>query len=1247
MPTTVDDEGLYDSFEAIRLYDAPGVLMKQILDDELTYRSFKDLFTDSASLSPAERDSITDGLKESLGGSAVGNTLVDVATNPFTWLLFLTSPGATNALKRGGAIFTGPARAQGAKFGDYLAKNTPVIKQLKLLGANQLTAGTAAPTIIRHVTNRLNQLIEQDITALRTGTGGGGLDEVLDKVGQKFGVRLTSLDPEDAPDIPGLKAYLRKTNVFMYATMSGDAVGQAYRKGSIAKAKYIENPNNSSQRVFLKTKEAAEIKRLADKGDQEGLDLLSERLGIDFKIDTNLRVKDVVADTAGDLPAGPRQYGVEIEDVDRGALDPTGAMREWLSQEGLLAHTVQARSILTGRYRQLFMNEAGEYDRGKIGRIYRSIRRKKDMTEDEIARVLDKEFDGPISDLINSEVMDKILKGEVSNGEFFNLVRQVRQLDDLDNYMPRNVHSTAEVGKEGIEVKRVMSTGSSRGYEKDKVSGRLREKSAADSVINPDDLEVIADHLDEVGQDSEELRDLIDRTRRNTQKRLPDAENQRVMYRDLDFTRSLNKYLHSTRKDVVLFAEEVPETVRAAIAASAPKRPKGQPSKRVSQEREALGESLFDVYQDTANVIRQEGDEATATYLEGPLFQRMTGELPLKDMMSYQTTLAAQKVIQSFADSKFMDKVAGVNDTARNFVGSLRSFARKDITEVEGSKVGRFVAGGFYASHLGFNLGSVALNLFQPLMFAQTWMGADNLARGYGQAIKQYFGYARERAKLPLARNLSASEADEVLALRRKHFRLSDVEGEDLLDINQSAIETLDNVAFTGTSDARRGGRASFYLSDLPLKMFQHAEIFNRVAVGEAAFSAMRRARKGRGPSIRRVRTEDGALTNVLDVDGFKDKSSQEYLTGIEQGKDNIRQMVQNTQFGSDIMNSPELFQANSIFTAPWARQFFTFPIRTLTSYTDTTRLVAGGERTWGLLGATTTNPFLAIGHDTARLLGTSAIAYEVMKNMFGMDVSRGLAAETLFDSTIVGPYLTGDDRTFPAPPALDIIVEGTRAVLDSDKSLIGEVLPRFVPGGLALSKLSTVLPQIASPKSPLSGIQNQYADWSNINDKGEVPIYRADGSLLEFRSAPSLILGSLGLSSYMFQDEQEMTKFLIKNRQASVDFRRRYLDAMFANNFEMAQKVKREYETKFQQPLSVSKQQIDRGIRLREVPLRERMLTQFPRELRPQFAGPLVSVGGLKSQTPEEALLSEAEKVRLQPSTFNRPSGIEELLNQ
>ena len=607
------------------------------------------------------------------------------------------------------------------------------------------------------------------------------------------------------------------------------------------------------------------------------------------------------------------------------------------------------------------------------------------------------------------------------------------------------------------------------------------------------------------------------------------------------------------------------------------------------------GDTRFDVYQTLKRELELAGDKPTGTYIQNVLIPRIKGDMKVNDLMGYHVMLSAQKVASGLVNGSFMKTVGGKNQESNRFVGALKSFANRDLTEFDGGEFGRGATTALYASHLGFNPASAILNLFQPLLFAQNWMGAGNMAKGYGQAFKQYFNYIDDRLKLGVR-----GAAEDIDELRRKHFRLSNVNNEDLLNIRASSYELLDQVAFSTVGD-KNTSPLKFALTELPLKMFQHTEIFNRVATGEAAFAVARGAGRLRGIKS----TVSRGLTNY-EFDGAADD--------IFRSSDSIKSMVQNTQFGSDIVNSPAIFQ-KGVLSLPWARQFLTFPMRTFTSWTDTAPMVNQGRRTWGLTGYETQGKFSSMMHDLVRMMGTSAIVYEVGKNALGLDFSKGLAGSTLMESSIVGPMLMADRGTLgyklPIPPILDIAYEATQALAEEDKSVLGAVLPRVVPGGIAFQRALNLAPRLGETTGPIGGMQRQFTNFDQMDAEGNVPTYREDGTVLQYEPAVKRILSSIGLGPYMNKDNQELHKFMVSNREQFNGMKADYINAMLNNNQQRANVVAQQFEKKFGLPLSVTQQQIDRAIQVREVPLRERMFERINPQVREQYQPILERSGG------------------------------------
>jgi hypothetical protein len=268
---------------------------------------------------------------------------------------------------------------------------------------------------------------------------------------------------------------------------------------------------------------------------------------------------------------------------------------------------------------------------------------------------------------------------------------------------------------------------------------------------------------------------------------------------------------------------------------------------------------------------------------------------------------------------------------------------------------------------------------------------------------------------------------------------------------------------------------------------------------------------------------------------------------------------------------------------------------------------------------------------------------YEVGKNALGMDFSKGLAGQALFESSIVGPILLSDRASLgyklPIPPIFDLAIDGTSALMEEDKSVLGAVMPRVLPGGIAVQRALNLAPQISTPPGFVGGLQREFTDWNQINDKGEVPVFRDDGTIIKYEPAVKRILSSAGLGPYMNKQNQELHKFIIKNRDQFNLMKSEYIVAMTNNNMERANKIARDFERKFGIPLTVTEQQIDRHIQTKNVPLRERMYERLSPEIRGQYAPIIQGAGGT---LPGDFNRSVAEKSRYSPSAFESYSPFE-----
>ena len=1302
MSEKFDEEGFVaGSFDPIKIYDAPMVALSQMFEGEASFRSLRDTFMDPAALSPAERDSFTSRLKMSLGNNPLTNSVLDVALNPFVWFMFATSPAGGAALKSGGKLFTGlkskvptPDGEGGEYFRFLTGRYSPIFGTLGLLNAHQYGAGTPLSSVLHSFATRFSELTRQDTLALKPF-----MDEALLNISKKFGTNVKSLNPDAAPavtatidgEVVSLKEYLKKFNTYAYLNQSGMNKDLIRRSARIVEnASIVVKTKSGEQLLFditpaqqdefakfqstilgLKRDRIAAVRRGESPEKLAEFDRLQiskakqrvEYIKKEFKVTEDIDFKSPVsysptrADKISYRGDGKAPLRVLPEEELVKAIDTENISGQWLEREGFMPMLNHSRSMMKGRYVDLFgkkdvFDKTGvlEYDDDKLTRIFKSLSSNSSArTAEEISNVLHKELQGFVGNEGYKKIVDALLpdsqgRVKMTKEQFKEILVGVRKsADDQENFMSRNVWTYVDESTDPLKPNK-NRTDSVRVTRKDRVahlSGRVNERNIYEPHIDSDDLDILLTDYRRKGVDSKDLSARVQKAKGYEIDAPKSAEGGRAQVMNLDWDTSFHRYMKQTRNDVALHIDNA-AVDRFILRAKANPEFKqmlkeSKPGDARRKERQVFGESgrsrydylryVTDTIAGADDEISKYGGERAREYIMGNLVERMRGAMPMRDMVSENITLQSLDMAKRMANSEAFKKIEKMGGLPEKFVKKLRDYGDMSLSDAGGSSLGRGVTKAFYVSHLGLNLPSAMLNLMQPLMYAATWMDPDVMIKAYGRGIKQYFGYIQERLKLPM--NADPLQVDQ---LRAKHFRLSNVATEDrplgldLLDIRATDYELMDSHAFSAGSTMKKSGGLGFWASEMPMKLFTHTEIFNRVVTGEAMLGQMQKA--GRIGNL-----SESAIGSPYRVVGGKSK-----FADIEVAE-NVKEMVQNTQFGSDLINSPDIFQRTG-FGIPWVRQFFTFPLRTLTAWTDTAPMVNQGRRTWGLTGFETQGRFSAMSHDFMRMMGTGAIVYETGKNLAGVDLSRGLPAQTLYESTIVGPLILEPDSdvayNLPLSPAFDVIRDAAQAVTQDDVSLLGSMAPRFIPGGIAISRALNVAPRVFEPRGWAGGLQRESADWSAMNEQGQIPVYRADGSLLEYRSAAKTVLGSLGLNTYMFKTDQELNAFLVKNRQGVIDERRKYMDAVLSNNMERASKVKANFEKRFKFPLSVSKEQVDRALQLREIPLKERMYQRISKDFRPVVRPYLEErLDTLKSRTPEELDLSAKEKMRVLPSTF------------
>ena len=576
---------------------------------------------------------------------------------------------------------------------------------------------------------------------------------------------------------------------------------------------------------------------------------------------------------------------------------------------------------------------------------------------------------------------------------------------------------------------------------------------------------------------------------------------------------------------------------------------------------------------DAIDIVMGRESPAVREYFEKGLLPTMFGGTKPTQMFGLQMSQGARKMASDLAKSapmQWLSKNGG--SLGKSMVQQMHDYGNMSAYELDAAHAAGGLTGYLYATHLGFNVASAAWNALQPFQWAATWMGSPEIIKAYGTALKQMGGYLAERAKYGLR-----IDPQKQLELWQKHVRTANINGRDLLGVGPNIISTFESAIYSAQPQGKPS-MLKFLTIEAPLKLFQTAEALNRIVVAEAGLSWYGKMQKGGGVA-------PIAFDRVLD---------------------HVQELQSMVNFSYSPATQMKMFQKGRLLGNPFMRMFLQYPSRTIGNFM-LSQQVGGGVRNFGfekLGGPSIEIP--AIAGDSMRMLGLGAVAYEVGKNLLGLDVSPGLSGAAI--SQLPNQLFT---TGLPVPPIIDIPAQLIGGLAEGDQQQIRQAAFRLVPGGVTLQKMLGAMPALPGG-GPYGLLQSQYADWTNKTPDGLVPVYRDDGTLQSFDSPLNLVMRGVGADFKKFQSPMEATKFLLANRAEMVDMRRKYKDAVLGNNMSGASVIEAEYKKRYGVPMTVKTSEWDRAVQLRSAPLAERMLDTLPSEMRQQYQQ---SLSGMSQQ--------------------------------
>lgn len=325
--------------------------------------------------------------------------------------------------------------------------------------------------------------------------------------------------------------------------------------------------------------------------------------------------------------------------------------------------------------------------------------------------------------------------------------------------------------------------------------------------------------------------------------------------------------------------------------------------------------------------------------------------------------------------------------------------------------------------------------------------------------------------------------------------------------------------------------------------------------------------------------------------------------------RSDLRRFVLQTQFGQSDMNTPLVFE-KGILSNRLVRQFFTFPLR---SFVGTTQVFPQLQTFEG-------DPSVVknMANMFFRGMGMSAMLYEVGKGLVGADLSKGLFAGSL--TGIAGGDRLPDPESspIPVPPVVAIPVDLIRGWANDDSKLMQSAVARMVPGGVAINRAMGFMPEM--PRTGMGGglgaLQTQSVGWDEMQN-GLVPVYNGEGLLKEYRSPAEVVAKAVGADLGTWKQQGELDNWLVKHKKQIDGMRHEAIRALYVGDMGRVAKLKAEFQKKFKVPLTISKAQLKEYTRNRATSRTERILDSYGTDVRQPYAAAVAGSGSVRGMDP------------------------------
>jgi len=675
-------------FDPIKAYDAPEVIIANILDGNFSPDMVSNVATEALGGPPTLGIGERKDLDDLFGPieNPIVRTAVNVATNPFSYLMFL---GGIPAGKIAGGLFR-----VAPKYSAAVMDRAPFLHTVGAATGRHLTRGTP----LSHFVDDFNHGLEEWFGALQ-GTTKGGMDKLINTVEETHGIRI---HPEDMTNLDRLTGKKREI-----VEEINNLITVRLRGFNKDRKEYLFKEVDG---VFKAA--PRDLKKIVNVSDEE----------------ITRRLSDYGADELLDSMMESRKKAFELLFLDaNGAVDPQKVARVHSSRRFRNAESMKNQPRGDNAIGQLFGRELEEaIEEGLDSDTFLNIVR------DTYGQVLkgNAEFYVPRNTF---RIADRVVDGRIiENTAKARAYRSGDSVIQVGRSLKGRQQTVHEMDPEDLRSLRTTFAG----QVDDAIFDTLERKAydAVDAVAGTSNTAWL-----------ERLRpfEAMDRYY-NTAGRTyanyvrPPSKAALLMQKE-----SLQKLRESEFKEKILGRGGSLRGRKGLLD-------EGDDLLTAFSDAENVPPGGFTVADgvDQSYRLIPETNEPARKYIAEMLVPSMSGRASVKDVAGIAAGRFMQGIAKGFMDTD-IGKAFRESDSAplRNLGRALDDFITKepDFTRSFSGGTARWL----YTSHLGLNMGSVLQNLSQPIVTTARWVKGPDMVEGYKRATQQYLSYVEDRLKHP------------------------------------------------------------------------------------------------------------------------------------------------------------------------------------------------------------------------------------------------------------------------------------------------------------------------------------------------------------------------------------------------------------------------------------------------------------------------------------------------------------------